>query len=126
MARVKNIEAFCTNCNIVTKMELAKEVSVVEGENKRWAKCKKCKQTMVINLIEDVKDLKPSLDGIENEECTTYSPQKSFSVGESIYHKNFDDFGKVVSKDVLSNGQKSISVEFQKSGNKKLIESLSN
>ena len=27
MARVKNIEAFCSFCNTVTKMELANEVS---------------------------------------------------------------------------------------------------
>ena len=106
-------------------MELANEVQVVEESNKRWAKCKKCKQTMMIDLVEDVKDNKPSLDGIENEDCTVYSPQKSFSIGESIYHENWDDFGKVVSKNVTSNGQKSIAVEFQKNGFKKLIESLS-
>ena len=125
MARVKNIEAYCSFCNAITKMELANEVQVVEESNKRWAKCKKCKQTMMIDLVEDVKDNKPSLEGIENEDCTVYSPQKSYSVGESIYHQNWDDFGKVVSKDVTSNGQRSISVEFQKNGYKKLIESLS-
>lgn len=126
MARVKNIEAFCSFCNNVTKMELSGDVIVEESENKKWAKCKKCKQTMVIDLTVDMKEKKPSLEGIENEDCKTYSPKQSYEVGEAIYHKNWDDFGKVVSKDVLSNGQKSISVEFQKSGNKKLIESLSN
>ena len=125
MARVKNIEAFCSFCNTVTKMELANEVAVNEESSKRWAKCKKCKQTMMIDLAEDVKDNKPSLEGIENEDCTVYSPKKSYSVGESIYHQNWDDFGKVVSKEVMSNGQKSIAVEFQKNGYKKLIESLS-
>ena len=126
MARVKNVEAFCTVCNSMRKMELAGEVTNSDGENenKRWAKCKKCKQTMIIDLTEDVKETKPSLEGIENEDCTVYSPRKTFAVGESIYHENWDDFGKVVSKEVLANGQKSISVEFQKSGSKKLIESL--
>jgi hypothetical protein len=122
MARVKNVEVFCPNCNGVKKMEITGEVS--GQENKRWAKCKKCKQTMVINLVEDVKESKPSLEGIENEDCTVYSPKKSYSVGESIYHQDWDDFGKVVSKEVTSSGQSSISVEFQKSGHKKLIESL--
>ncbi len=125
MARIKNIEAFCPNCNAVRKMELTGDVLSSNEETKKWAKCKKCKQTMIIDIAEDVKDLKPSLEGIENEECTVYSPAKSFSIGESIYHENWDDFGKVVSKEVLSNGQSSISVEFQKSGLKKLIESLS-
>jgi len=124
MARIKNIEAFCPNCAGMKKMELAGEVLGTDNHNKFWAKCKKCKQTMIIDINEDVKETKPSLEGIENEECTVYAPSKSFSVGESIYHKNWDDFGKVVSKDVLSNGQKSIAVEFQKSGLKKLIESL--
>lgn len=124
MARVKNVEAFCTVCNTMRKMELTGEYSSDEQETKRWAKCKKCKQTMVINLASDIKVLKPSLDGIENGDCTVYSPKKSFIIGEAIYHQNWNDFGKVVSKEVLSNGQSSISVEFQKSGHKKLVESL--
>jgi hypothetical protein len=121
MAKVKNVEAFCSFCSGVRKMELTGEVA--SDGNKRWAKCKKCKQTMIINIAEDVVSQKVSLEGIENETCTTYSPIKSFSVGETIFHENWNDFGKVVAKEVLSNGQKSISVEFQNSGNKKLIES---
>jgi len=122
MARIKNVEAFCSFCNALRKMELAGEVT--GSENKRWAKCKKCKHTMIIDMTEDVKDSKVSLEGIENETVETYSPQKSYEVGQTIYHQNWDDFGKIVGKEVLSNGQKSISVEFQKSGHKKLIESL--
>ncbi len=121
MAKVKNIEAFCTVCSGVRKMELTGEVA--GDNNKRWAKCKKCKQTMIIDITEDVKVQKVSTEGIENNNCTIYSPDKSFEVGETIYHENWDDFGKVVSKEIFSNGQKSISVEFQKSGFKKLIES---
>jgi hypothetical protein len=79
---------------------------------------------MIIDLVDDVKETKVSLEGIENGECTTYEPTKSFNIGDSIYHKNWDDFGKVVSKEIMSNGQKAISVEFQKSGPKKLIESV--
>jgi hypothetical protein len=124
MAKIKNVEAFCSFCGAVRKMELTGEVS--GDEEKRWAKCKKCKQTMVINMTVDVLDQKVSLDGIENEECTTYSPKKTFKVGETIFHENWNDFGKVICKEVLSTGQSSISVEFQKLGNKKLIESLTN
>jgi hypothetical protein len=120
MAKVKNVEAFCSVCGSVKKMELTGEVA--GDDNKRWAKCKKCKQTMIINMTEDVVSQKISLDGIENNSCSTYSPSKSFEVGETIFHENWNDFGKVVAKEVLSNGQKSISVEFQKSGNKKLVE----
>ena len=106
-------------------MEISGEFVGEGNENKRWAKCKKCKQTMVIDLTADILNGKISLEGIENDDVTTYSPVKTYVLGETIYHQNWDDFGKVVTKETLSNGRNSISVEFQKSGLKKLIESLS-
>ncbi len=121
MAKVKNVEAFCRFCGGIRKMELTGDVA--GDENKRWAKCKKCKQTMIISISEDVVVQKVSLEGIENESCSTYTPAKTYEVGQTIFHENWNDFGKVVAKEVLSNGQKCISVEFQKSGNKKLVES---
>jgi len=124
MARIKNIEAYCNFCGATTKMELAAGESVSETENKRWAKCKKCKHTMLVTIEEKVKEPKLSLDGIENEKFSTYSPKKTFQVGESIYHEGWDDFGKITAKEVMSNGKSSITVEFQKAGVKKLIESL--
>lgn len=126
MARSKNIEAFCSSCNATQKMEITGELAGEETENKKWAKCKKCKQSMVIDLKEDVASVDTSMEGIESGDCTVYSPLKSYTIGEPIYHKNWDDLGKVVSKEILSSGQKSIAVEFQKSGFKKLIESLNN
>ncbi|MEJ2195428.1 MAG: hypothetical protein P8X73_11300 [Ignavibacteriaceae bacterium] len=79
---------------------------------------------MIIDLSSDELAGKVSLEGIENNDVTTYAPGKTFVLGETIYHQNWDDFGKVITKETLSNGQNSIIVEFQKSGSKKLIESL--
>jgi DNA-directed RNA polymerase subunit RPC12/RpoP len=104
-------------------MEISGEAAPGEDENKRWAKCKKCKHKMFIDMKSEVKDKKVSLDGIENEECVTYSPDKTYDVGQSIYHQSWDDFGKIVAKKILSDGRSSITVEFQKSGNKNLLES---
>ena len=126
MARLKNIEAFCNSCNMVQKMELGSDVTGKESGTWKWAKCKKCKHTMVIDVSENMLSSKISLEGIENEDSTVYSPAKSYKVGDPIYHKDWDDFGRVVSKETLSTGQRSIAVEFQKSGLKKLIESLNN
>ena len=81
---------------------------------------------MVIDLEKNIGATKVSLEGIENSECTTYAPTKTYELGETIYHQNWDDFGKVITKETLSNGRNSISVEFQKSGLKKLLESLNN
>jgi hypothetical protein len=124
MARIKNIEAFCNFCGATTKMELAAGEPVTETDNKRWAKCKKCKHTMQITLEEKIKEAKITAEGIDEANCTVYSPKKTFQVGESIFHESWNDFGKVTHKEVMSNGKSSITVEFQKAGTKKLIESL--
>jgi hypothetical protein len=79
---------------------------------------------MIVDISDILKSNSATLEGIENEECKKYSPLSTFEIGETIYHENWDDFGRVVSKETLSNGKSSISVDFQKSGLKKLIESI--
>ncbi len=127
MAKIKNIEAYCSFCNTIVKMELTGGVTASGDENKRWAKCKKCKQTSVVDISVDVLEKKPSVEGIENDEnCIHYEPSKTYKVGNVIFHKGWNDFGKIVGKEILANGFSSISVEFQKLGNKKLLESITN
>ena len=126
MARIKNIEAFCNSCGTVQKMDITSSVTGEESEYKKWAKCKSCKQVMIVDISDIIKNNNATLEGIENEECKKYSPLNTFEIGETIYHENWDDFGRVVSKETLTNGKSSISVDFQKSGLKKLIESLNN
>lgn len=122
MARLKNLESFCSFCGMVTKMEISGDYP--GNDQKKWVRCKKCKQKMVIEITGLSRDQKPVLEGIENGEFTVYSPSKSFNVGEPIYHKGWDDYGRVTSKEFLADGKSAITVEFQKSGNKRLIESL--
>jgi hypothetical protein len=122
MAKTKNIEAFCNFCGSVTKMELAGNTSEGEESTKQWAKCKKCKQKVVIDLDDLKKETKPSLQSLKTEDSQTYSPMKSFAIGESIFHQKFNDFGVVISKELSSQGKRLIVVEFQNSGKKKLIE----
>lgn len=121
MARVKNVDAYCDFCGAVTKLELTGEHLLSSEESKRWAKCKKCKQTMLIDLNSLVKETKPDFDAIAQQDVRKYSPSSAFEVGESIYHEAWDDFGVVRSKEVLSDGKNSILVEFQKNGKKKLL-----
>lgn len=123
MVRVKNVEAFCNICGAIKKFEITGDYSAKEGETKRWAKCKTCKQTQVIDLTEIVLSIKPDFEDIETKESKNYTPSETYNVGDIIYHKTWDDYGVVVNKLLLSDGQSSIIVEFKKSGNKKLIES---
>ncbi len=126
MAKTKNIEAFCNFCSSVTKMELAGFTSEGEDSTKQWAKCKKCKQKLVVDLEDLKKEVKPSIQLLKTEGSATYSPQNSYTVGESIFHQKFNDFGVVISKELTAQGRGSILVEFQNSGKKKLIETISN
>jgi hypothetical protein len=121
MARVKNIESFCSFCGIQTKMEISGDYP--DSDTKKWVRCKKCKQKLVVEVTIIPKGEKPVLEGIENGEFTVYSPSKSFNVGEPIYHQGWDDYGRVTLKENLANGRNAITVEFQKSGQKRLIES---
>lgn len=125
MARLKNVQTFCTYCGAERTLELVKGAFSDESEMKQWGKCKKCKQMILINLTE-VQSLDGNLKDLETDNAVEYSPVNTFKIGEAIYHKGWDDFGVVTSKEVLSNGQKSITVDFQKSGTKKLIESITN
>jgi hypothetical protein len=62
------------------------------------------------------------LSAIKIEDCKIYDPTVSFEIGDSIYHKEWDDVGKVTGKETTSSGIKAIIVEFEKSGTKRLLE----
>ncbi len=124
MAKIKNVEHWCNFCNATTKMELAGETSEGAESTKRWAKCKKCKQKMLIDLETLHKESKPNVQNMKTDDSTTYSPAKTYSIGETIFHQGFNDFGVITGKEIMSNGKGLIVVEFQNSGKKKLLETI--
>jgi len=125
MAKVKNVQTFCSYCGAERTIELVKGAFSDDAETKQWGKCKKCKQMIMIDITH-IQLADGSSKNMETENAVEYSPKKSFEVGAAIYHKSWDDFGLVTGKEILSNGQKSITVDFQKSGIKKLIVSITN
>lgn len=105
-------------------MEIAVDAIGLSNDERKWARCKKCKQRVLVQIDEKQKESKITFDSFDNENTKTYSPAESFLVGDSIYHKGWDDFGIVLAKEIMSNGRNSMIVEFQKNGKKKLIETL--
>jgi hypothetical protein len=63
-------------------------------------------------------------NGIDTNSTTHYNPERSFRVGESIFHIEWNDFGKVLSKTRTSDGGRAIVVNFEKQGQRTLIEEL--
>ena len=61
---------------------------------------------------------------VTRDQCIDYSPEKSYEIGSAIYHTDWDDMGKVTSKEKTSSGGNAIWVSFEKNGTKKLIENL--
>jgi hypothetical protein len=122
MARIKNIEGFCSFCNATTKMELSGDSNLGKDDTRKWAKCKKCKQMVLVEFEVKDKASKETIENEQNEKLKVYSPKASFLVGDAIYHQGWDDTGVVLSKELLSNGVSSILVKFSKSGQKQLIE----
>ena len=56
--------------------------------------------------------------------ATRYSPQASFKVGEAIFHSEWDDVGRVLSKMKTTDGNEAIVVSFEKGGQRKLLSNV--
>ena len=128
MAKTKYIMHQCAYCRRETKMEF---VGGQPNENndaetvKMWYRCGKCKHTALLTLsLASQTKKKVQAVALIREQCTPYSKQKIFTIGEQIYHSDLDDMGRVIRKDKMSNGIHSIVVAFEKLGERKLLENI--
>lgn len=108
-------------------MELVGEMpSEEEGTPSRkvWYRCTKCRQAFLFDLDAMAKEREEALRKVEPKDCTEYSPTKTYSVGEAIFHSEWSDVGKVMAKEKTSSGGQAILVSFEKFGERRLIENL--
>jgi len=91
---------------------------------KVWYRCGRCKHSALLTLSPASQMKKRRAVAIDRDQCTPYAKEKVFKVGEHIYHSEWDDVGKVVRKDKMSNGIHSIVVSFEKFGERKLLEDI--
>lgn len=127
MAKTKYIMHQCAYCRRETKMEFigGQPSEDINAEViKVWYRCGKCKHSALLTLTPASQMKKKRAVAINRELCTPYAKEKIFSVGENIYHSEWDDVGKVVRKDKMSNGIHSIVVTFEKTGERKLLENI--
>jgi len=124
MARGKSISHYCAHCERVAKMEL---VGAVEAQpDKTWYRCTRCRQAVLLDLSELKKNEEASKKKPERSDCSEYRPQETYKVGQAIFHTEWDDVGKVISKERTSGGASAIVVSFERLGERKLLENLSN
>jgi hypothetical protein len=132
LARARNILLFCSYCNKETKMARVGEMTAEEngtgessGTVRVWYRCSRCHH----NALVDETNLYASKEADEGkslskDQCMSYSPDKSYSIGDAIYHTEWDDIGLVRNREKSSDGSYAILVEFQRLGQRKLIDSL--
>jgi|WetSurMetagenome_2_1015567.scaffolds.fasta_scaffold766970_1 hypothetical protein len=118
MGRTKYSDRFCAYCNKETRMVL---VGAMEGvQDKTWFRCTRCHHTALL----DEESIEKARWQLDPSHATVYNPWQSFQIGESIFHQEWNEVGKVLSKMKTSDGNQAIIVSFEKSGQRRLIENL--
>ena len=122
MAKGKNILHHCVHCDRVTKMEM---IGAVENQpEKTWYRCTRCRHATLVDL-EALKQLQQDAKKkLDKSQCLEYKPENTYSVGEAIFHSEWDDIGKIISKVRTSGGGRAIVVSFEKLGERRLMESV--
>lgn len=130
----------CTDCTRTARKEIVGEARTrlagetpqpiengVEGapQNENlWVRCTKCHNTMLVNLAALMSEKPKAHTMLSAAECTSYTPSRIYAIGEAIFHKDWDDVGTVMGKEVTASGRNAILVHFDKSGEKKLLENF--
>lgn len=92
--------------------------------DRTWYRCARCRHASLIDLAALRKLQEDGKRKPERESCSEYRPENTYSVGQAIFHTDWDDMGKIVSKVRTSDGAHAIVVTFEKSGERRLLESV--
>ena len=122
MARGKSISHYCNHCERTTRMEM---VGSVESQPDRmWYRCTRCRHASLLDQNELRKTQEDAKKRLERTECAEYRPENTYTVGQGIFHTEWDDVGKIISKERTSRGEHAIVVSFEKLGERKLLENV--
>ena len=129
----------CSDCTRTARKEIVGEAKSREpGEGPQpidknseeprnenlWVRCTKCHNTMLVNLAALLQEKPKAHTNLTASECTPYTPSRIYAIGEAVYHKDWDDVGTVMGKEVTASGRNAVIVHFDKSGEKKLLENF--
>lgn len=121
--RGKVILSYCKNCKVEQGM---KPVRYGFDGKIVWLKCPDCSKMIFIKTedYEDIMQGRAKPKTVEEESYIDYDPVKSFRVGQVVYHKVWDDKGEVLKKEISPSGRHVITVDFNRLGQKTLIEEV--
>lgn len=122
MARGKTITQHCIHCDRPSKMEMIGAVE--EQPSKVWYRCTRCRHAMLVDFDQVKKSQEDGKKKLDRAACQEYRPENTYTVGQAIFHTEWDDVGKIVSKVTTSDGAKAIVVSFERLGERRLLESV--
>lgn len=131
-AKKRIINQHCSVCKKDFDME------VVDGEESNdviWLKCPGCEgflpyiteggKEVGANASAEPSELAPEdLDSEEREHAKEYDESSEYEVDDVIYHRSWNDYGKVITKEELPGHRKTITVNFVNQGKIRLLEGV--
>jgi hypothetical protein len=122
-SRRKNVVIYyCKQCK--SEREMRSDGKGLDGKIV-WLKCTDCgKRTFL--TVENWESLVEENSETLVDSVVEYDPNDSFSIGQALYHKIWDDSGEVVKKETTNSGHNMIVVSFARLGERRLVENLGN
>jgi hypothetical protein len=132
-AKKRMINQHCSVCKKDFEMEV---VEGGEGSNDViWLKCPGCEGFLPYMTDDGLgggegdsaepSELAPEdIDNEEREQAKEYVESGEYEVDDVIYHRSWNDYGKVISKEELPGNRKTIIVNFVNQGKIRLLEGV--
>jgi hypothetical protein len=92
--------------------------------DRMWYRCTRCRHASLVSGEELRKTEEETKKKLTREDASEYSPANTYAVGQSIFHSEWEDIGKIVSKEKTSRGESAIVVAFEKLGERRLLENV--
>jgi hypothetical protein len=111
-------------------MEVIKQGS---NESVLWLKCPGCQGFLPYMSEDEYAESRTTdaeerdtvaLEDLDIEAARDYTEHDVYEVGEVIHHRSWNDYGKILSKDVLPGNRHTISVQFLRQGKVQLLENV--
>jgi hypothetical protein len=126
------IEQYCSVCKKTFDMEVVEEA---EKNDVLWLKCPGCEgflPYMIESEEEEENEVEAAGGGQETapedfsaedkENSLEYDKAMTYKIDDIIYHRSWNDYGKVVAKETLPGNRKTILVNFGHQGKIRLLE----
>ncbi len=132
----RTVAQYCSYCKKTFDMPVVEEA---EDQEVIWLKCPGCSGYLPLML--DQEDMEAyeeedsaadessepvdvSLEDLDIEKAREYHESNLYEIGEVIYHRSWNDYGKVLAKETLPGNRKAIVVQFVNQGRIKLLEGV--